>query len=63
MKIILLTVCFTIAYILIGLLIRAILEKGGNILDKTESCILIFLWPIIVVGAFVYGIFGKGGTR
>lgn len=62
MKIILLTVCFVIAYILMGLLIRAILEKRGNILDKTESCILIFLWPIIVVGAFVYGIFGKGGT-
>ena len=61
MKIILLTVCFTIAYILIGFLMRAILEKGGNILNKTESCILIFLWPIIVVGAFVYGIFGKGG--
>lgn len=62
MNTILLTVCFAIAYILIGFLMRAILEKGGNILDKTESCILIFLWPIIVVGAFVYGIFGKGGT-
>ena len=62
MNIILLTVCFAIAYILIGLLMRAILEKGGNVLNKTESCILIFLWPIIVVGAFVYGIFGKGGT-
>lgn len=59
---ILLTICVAIAYILIGLLMRAILEKGGNILSKTESCILIFLWPIIVVGAFVYGIFGKGGT-
>ena len=62
MKIILLTVCFTIAYILIGLLMQAILEKGGNVLSKTESYILVFLWPIIVVGAFVYGIFGKGGT-
>ena len=62
MNIVLLTICFAIVYILIGLLMRAILEKGGNILDKTETYILIFLWPIIVVGAFVYGIFGKGGT-
>ena len=62
MNAILLTICVAIADSLIALLMRAILEKGGNILDKTESCILIFLWPIIVVGAFVYGIFGKGGT-
>lgn len=62
MSIVLLTVCFAIAYILIGLLMRAILEKGGYILDKAESCILIFLWPIVIVGALVYGIFGNGGT-
>lgn len=62
MNIVLITICFAIVYILIGLLMLAILEKGGNVLNKTETYILIFLWPIIVVGAFVYGIFGKGGT-